>query len=267
MSSKLGDNITNTGMLWKIGMGVIGFFILISLNPCVMITAGHRGVVLNFGAVSEKVLSEGIHIRIPIVQSVEELDVRVKKNETKCEAASKDLQTISSIVAVNYHLREDKVNELYQNVGVNYEATIIDPAVQEVMKGVTAKYSATELITMREQVSIAVKENLEARLSKYFILIDDFSIKDFQFSSTFAKVIEEKQEAEQRALKAERDLQRIKLEAEQKIATAKAEAETLRLKNLSVSPLMIQLNAIDKWDGKLPQYMLSGNTLPFVNVK
>ncbi len=257
----------NSSLLWKIGLGITAFFILLSLNPCVVIPAGHRGVVLNFGAVSDKVLSEGIHFRMPIVQTVEEIDVRVKKNETKCEAASKDLQTISSIVAVNYHLREDKVNELYKNVGLNYESTIIDPAVQEVMKGVTAKYSATELITMREQVSISVKENLENRLSKYFILIDDFSIKDFQFSTTFTKVIEEKQEAEQRALKAERDLQRIKLEAEQKIATARAEAETLRLKNASVSPLMIQLNAIEKWDGKLPQYMLSGNTIPFLNIK
>ena len=108
---------------------------------------------------------------------------------------------------------------------------------------------------------------METRLEKYNIIIDDFSIKDFQFSATFAKAIESKQEAEQLALKAERDLQRIKIEAEQQIATAKAEAETLRLKNISVSPLMIQLNAIDKWDGKLPQYMLGGNSLPFINIK
>jgi regulator of protease activity HflC (stomatin/prohibitin superfamily) len=267
MSSKLGENFSNTTLFWKIGLGVIAFFIIISLNPCVMISAGHRGIILNFGAVSDRVLSEGLHIRIPVMQNIEEIDVRVKKNETKCEAASKDLQNISSIIAVNYHLRADKVNELYKNVGVNYESTIIDPAVQEVMKGVTAKYTATELITLREQVSIAVKESLDARLAKYFIIIDDFSIKDFQFSATFTKAIESKQEAEQLALKAERDLQRFKIEAEQKIATARAEAETLRLKNISVSPLMIQLNAIDKWDGKLPQYMLSGSTVPFINIK
>ncbi|MCX7997608.1 MAG: prohibitin family protein [Leptospiraceae bacterium] len=257
----------DSSLVWKIGLGIVAFVILISLNPCVIIPAGHRGVVLNFGAVSDKVLGEGLHMRIPVMQSVEEIDVRVKKSETKCEAASKDLQNIVSIIAVNYHLREDKVNELYKNVGMYYETTIIDPAVQEVVKAVTARYTATELITLREQVSTLIKEALEARLSKYFILIDDFSIKDFQFSATFTKAIEAKQEAEQLALKAERDLQRFKIEAEQKIATARAEAESLRLKNATVTPLMIQLNAIEKWDGKLPQYMLSGNTIPFLNIK
>jgi regulator of protease activity HflC (stomatin/prohibitin superfamily) len=241
-------------------------FIFMIINPFVVITAGHRGVVLNFGAASDKVLEEGLHLRIPIMQSVIEIDTRVKKNETKCDAASKDLQNISSIIAVNYHLKPDKVNELYKSVGKEYETTIIDPAVQEVVKGVTANYTAAELITLREQVSIRIKTSLETRLNKYNILIDDFSIKDFQFSTTFVKAIEAKQEAEQLALKAERDLQRIRIEAEQQIATAKAEAETLRLKNVSVSPLLIQLNAVEKWDGKLPVYMLSEKSVPFINI-
>ncbi|MDX1958461.1 MAG: prohibitin family protein [Leptospiraceae bacterium] len=254
--------------IWvKIALGVILFVIVLIINPCVVIPSGHRGVVLNFGAVSGKILDEGLHYRVPIMQSVIEIDVKVKKSETKCEAASKDLQTISSIIALNYHLNAGQVNTLYQTIGLNYESTIIDPAVQEVMKGVTARYTAAELITFREQVSSAIKTALEARLAKYFILIDDFSIKDFQFSQTFAKAIEAKQEAEQLALKAERDLQRIKIEAEQQVATARAEAESIRLKNNNVSPLIIQLNAIEKWDGKLPQYMLGDKSLPFINIR
>ncbi|MBK8398621.1 MAG: prohibitin family protein [Leptospiraceae bacterium] len=261
------NNLGNTSSFTKIGLG-IGFLILIFIiNPCVIVSPGHKGVVLNLGAVSDKVLEEGVHFRMPLLQSVIEIDTRVLKEETKAEAASKDLQNISSVIAVNYHLKPDKVNELYRTIGLNYESVIIDPAIQEVLKGVTAKYTAAELITLREQVSHNIKAALETRLEKYNIIIDDFSIKDFQFSATFAKAIESKQEAEQLALKAERDLQRIKIEAEQQIATAKAEAETLRLKNISVSPLMIQLNAIDKWDGKLPQYMLGGNSLPFINIK
>lgn len=251
----------------KIGLGVAAIVLLLVVNPCVIVSPGHKGVVLNLGAVSEKVLDEGVHFRMPLVQSVIEIDTRVLKEETKAEAASKDLQNISTVIAVNYHLKPDMVNDLYRTIGLNYENVIIDPAIQEVLKGVTAKYTAAELITLREQVSHNIKSALESRLEKYHIVIDDFSIKDFQFSATFAKAIESKQEAEQLALKAERDLQRIKIEAEQQIATAKAEAETLRLKNGSVTPLMIQLNAIDKWDGKLPQYMLGNNSLPFVNIK
>jgi regulator of protease activity HflC (stomatin/prohibitin superfamily) len=261
------ETISKGSIFVKIGF-VIGLLILVLvINPCVIVSPGHKGIVLNLGAVSDKVLSEGVHFRMPLVQSVIEVDVRVLKNETKADAASKDLQNISTIIALNYHLNPETVNDLYKTVGLNFESIIIDPAIQEVLKGVTAKYTAAELITLREQVSLNIKAGLETRLSKYNIIVDDFSIKDFQFSATFAKAIESKQEAEQLALKAERDLQRIKIEAEQQIATAKAEAETLRLKNNSVSPLMIQLNAIEKWDGKLPQYMLGNNSLPFINIK
>lgn len=240
-------------------------FILLFLNPCVQIDAGHRGVILNLGAVSETILEEGLHFRIPFVQSIKSIDVRILKKETKAQAASKDLQNISTLIALNYHLNPQRVNELYKNVGLDYEDKVIDPAVQEIVKSITAKYTAAELITLREDVSMGIKSGLDTRLQKYYLVIDDFSIKDFEFSQTFAKAIEAKQEAEQLALKAERDLQRVKIEAEQQIATARAEAERLRLKNISVSPLMIQLNAIDKWDGKLPQYMM-GNTVPFINL-
>ena len=250
----------------KIGLAIAEVFFIIFLNPCVQVDAGHKGVVLNMGAVSETILDEGIHIRIPIIQKVKMMDARILKKETKAAAASKDLQNISTLIALNYHLKPDKVNDLYRTVGIDYEDKVIDPAVQEIVKSITAKYTAAELITLREEVSIGIKNGLDARLQKYFIIIDDFSIKDFEFSQTFARAIESKQEAEQLALKAERDLQRIKIEAEQQIATARAEAETLRLKNVSVSPLMIQLNAIDKWDGKLPQYMIGNGTLPFINI-
>ena len=248
------------------------FFIIVVvaltiLNPFVKINAGHRGVVLSFGAVSDTILTEGLHFRMPIVQSVIEMDVRVKKNETQANAASNDLQMITSNIALNYHLDPKNVHLLFKEVGESYERDIIDPAVQEVVKKVTAEYSASELITKRGDVSTNIKTSLEARVAKYHILVDDFSIKDFQFSKAFSDAIEAKQEAEQLAQKAENDLKRIKTEAEQKIATAGAEAEALRLKNISVSPLMIQLHAIEKWDGKLPQYMGSGSPMPFINVK
>ena len=145
------NNLGNTSSFTKIGLG-IGFLILIFIiNPCVIVSPGHKGVVLNLGAVSDKVLEEGVHFRMPLLQSVIEIDTRVLKEETKAEAASKDLQNISSVIAVNFHLKPDKVNELYRTIGLNYESVIIDPAIQEVLKGVTAKYTAAELITLREQ--------------------------------------------------------------------------------------------------------------------
>ena len=256
-------------ILTYIILGIL--FALLVFNPIVMIPAGHRGVVLNFGAVDDKVLAEGINWRTPIVQSIVKMDVQIQKSQVEAAAASKDLQDTHSIIALNYHVQADKVNWVYQNIGVDYRERIIDPAVQEVIKAVAAKYTAVELINKREAVSTETKEHLAKRLSSYFIAVDAFSIINFRFSPEFTKSIEEKQTAEQKALKAQNDLKRIQVEAEQKVATAKAEAEALRLQKENVSENLIRLRqveasikATDKWNGQLPQ--VSAGAIPFIDV-
>ncbi|GAB4490804.1 MAG: prohibitin family protein [Thermodesulfovibrionales bacterium] len=251
---------------------IIVLIVFFLLNPFVIIGAGERGVVLNFGAVQPNVLDEGLHFRIPIMQRVVRVDVKVHKSETGAEAASKDLQDIKSTIAVNYHIQADKANWVYQNIGDSFKERIIDPAVQEVVKAITAKYNAVELITQREKVRDEIKSLLKSRLLNYSIIVDDFSIVNFKFSQQFEQAIEAKQTAEQFALKAQRDLDRIKIEAEQKIASAKAEAESLRLQKENVTAQLIQLRkieatikAIEKWDGHLPK--ISSGAVPFIDVK
>ncbi len=250
----------------------IAFVIVLMLNPFVVIGAGERGVVLNFGAVQPAVLGEGLHLRIPIVQKIVKVDVKVHKEQVDAEAASKDLQDIRSTIAVNYHILPDKANWVYQNIGSAFKERIIDPAVQEVVKAITARYTAIELITQREKVRAEIKALLKERLTAYNIIVDDFSIVNFKFSQQFTQAIEAKQTAEQLALKAQRDLERIKIEAEQKIAGARAEAEALRLQKENVTPQLIKLRqieasikAIDKWDGHLPK--INSGAIPFVDVK
>ena len=249
-----------------------GVLIVLVLNPFVVVGAGERGVVLNFGAVQPSVLDEGIHFRIPIMQKVIKIDVKVHKSETGAEAASKDLQDIRSTIAVNYHIIPDKANWVYQHLGVAFKERIIDPAVQEVVKAATARYNAVELITQREKVRSEIKDLLRGRLLNYNIGVDDFSIVNFKFSQQFEQAIEAKQTAEQFALKAQRDLERIKIEAEQKVAQARAEAEALRLQKENVTPQLIRLRqieasikAIDKWDGKLPKF--TSGAIPFIDLK
>ncbi|MCE5195444.1 MAG: prohibitin family protein [Nitrospiraceae bacterium] len=251
---------------------VIGLIVFLIINPFVIVGAGERGVVLNFGAVQPNVMNEGLHIRIPIMQKVIKIDVKVHKSQTEAESVSKDLQDTHSIIAVNYHILPEKANWIYQNIGIGYKERIIDPAVQEVVKAITAKYTAVELITQREKVRYEIKDLLKQRLVGYNIIVDDFSIVNFKFSQQFAQAIESKQTAEQLALKAQRDLERIKIEAEQKIASAKAEAEALRLQKENVTPQLIKLRqieanikAIEKWDGKLPK--ITGGAIPFIDMK
>ncbi len=255
-------------VLWIFIVVIVFLFI----NPFVIIGAGERGVVLNFGAVQDRVLDEGIHFRVPIMQRVVRIDVRVQKSQTDAAAASKDLQETHSTIALNYHLLPDKANWVYQKIGGLYKERIIDPAVQEVVKAVTARYTAVMLITQRETVRHEIKELLRQRLVAYNILVDDFSIINFQFSKQFMQAIEAKQTAEQLAMKAQRDLERIKIEAEQKIAQAKAEAEALRLQKENVTPQLVRLRqieaslrAIEKWDGRMPK--VTSGAIPFIDVK
>lgn len=260
----------------RIGRGVAALvlvaLVLVFLNPFVIIGAGERGVVLNFGAVQDSVLDEGLHLRMPIMQRVVKMDVKVQKSQTGAESVSKDLQEAHSTIAVNYHVSPSKANWVYQNLGKEYKERIIDPAVQEVVKAITARYTAVELITQRENVRYEIKKLLNERLSSYNILVDDFSIVNFAFSKQFTQAIEAKQAAEQLALKAQRDLERVKIEAEQKVAQAKAEAEALRLQKENVTPELVRLRqieaamrAIEKWDGHLPR--VTASAVPFIDVK
>lgn len=252
--------------------GIGGLILFLILNPFVIVGAGERGVVMNFGAVQDYVFDEGLHLRIPIVQKVVIMDVKVHKSQTDAEAASKDLQDTHSTIAVNYHILPEKANWVYQNIGKEYKERIIDPAVQEVVKAVTARYTAVELITQREKVRAEIMDLLKKRLIAYNIVVDDFSIVNFKFSQQFTQAIEAKQTAEQLALKAQRDLERIKIEAEQKITQAKAEAEALRLQKQNVTPELVKLRmieaslkAIEKWDGHLPK--VTAGAVPFIDMK
>lgn len=246
--------------------------VIIILRPWVQVGAGERGVVLNFGAVQNKVLDEGIHFRIPLMQQISRMDVKVQKVVTDAASASSDLQDVTLSVALNYHIVPDKANVVYQTIGLEFKERIIDPAVQEVTKAVSARYSAEELITKRPAVSAAMKESLTEKLIASNIAVDAVSIVTFSFSKVFMDAIEAKQTAEQHALKAKRDLDRIRIEAEQKIAAATAEAEALRLQKVNISPDLIELRkieanlkAIEKWNGVLPQVTGNG-AVPFIGI-
>ena len=250
--------------------GFVVLVILVILNPFVIIPAGHRGVVMNWGAVSQEIFNEGLHWRTPIVQSVATIDIQIQKEEVKVGAASKDLQELSTIVALNYHLDPTKVNELYQGIGLKYNERIIDPAVQEAVKAATAKYTAEEAITKRSEVKEAIKNLLTSRLAKEYIVVDEVSIKDFDFSKSFNDAIEAKVTAEQEALQAKNVLEKVKFQAEQRIAQATAEAEAIKIQAESISKQggqsYVNLKAIEKWDGKLPVQMIPNATVPFLDL-
>lgn len=241
------------------------------LSPVAIVPAGSRGVMTTFGAIQERVLDEGLHFRIPLAQTLHVVDVRIQKGEGDGDAASKDMQQVHTKIALNYHVDPNQVVSVFRELGQEVGARIIVPAVQEAVKAATAQYTAEELISKRPEVRERIKALLSERLSKHGVIVDEFSIVNFAFSKSFNDAIEAKTTAEQLKLKAERDLARIRVEAEQKIANAKAEAESLALQRQQVTSELLRLReienqrqAIEKWDGKLPN--ITGGTVPFINV-
>ncbi|MDO8446127.1 MAG: prohibitin family protein [Deltaproteobacteria bacterium] len=250
----------------------IAILILFVAQPWVIVGPGQRGVLMRLGAVQKGVLSEGFHFKIPFVDNVVKINVQVQKNEAKADAASKDLQIISTVIATNYHLIPETVDDVYQKIGLAFEDKLIQPAVQEVIKAVCAKYTAEELIAKRGEVKSAIRTELADRLSVFNIKVIEVSVADFNFSNTFNDAIEAKQVAEQKVAQAKNELDRIKIENEQKISQAKAEAEGLKIQRQEITESLLKLReienqrkAIEKWDGKLPG--VTGGAMPFIQVK
>ena len=262
-------NIPNPKMIIPIAAVLVAVVTLYATYFTV--DAGRVGIVRRFQQVN-RVVDSGLHFKLPFAESVVEMDVRTQKSTTKTEAASKDLQNVQCTIVLNFRLQADKAGEVFKTIGVTYENKIIDPMVQESFKSQAAEYTAEELITKRERIKTGVREFLKEQLVGRGIVVQELSITDFQFSAEFNKAIEAKQTAEQNALKASRDLDRIKVEAKQKIASARAEAESLRIQRAVISPNLLklreieaQMKAIEKWDGKMPN--VTGGAVPFIQVQ
>jgi regulator of protease activity HflC (stomatin/prohibitin superfamily) len=255
----------------KLGSMLLLLLVLYLLAPFATVPAGYRGVLTTYGHPSEEVFSEGIHFRWPLAQTMHLVQVSIQKGEGEGEAASRDLQTVHTKIAINYHVRPDAAVSVYRDLGNEPGERIIVPSVQEAVKAVTARYTAEELITKRAQVRDDIISALRERMARHGLVVDEFSIVNFNFSRTFNEAIEAKTTAEQLKMKAERDLQRIEVEAQQRITRAKAEAEALALQRQQVTPELLRLRetenqakAIEKWDGRLPT--TTGGALPFISV-
>lgn len=249
----------------------ISIILLLWLMPFSIVRPGYRGVITTFGNPKEVVYSEGIHFVMPVSQTMHTVDVSIQKAEANEESASKDLQTVHVTTLLNYHIDPKAVVSVFVNLGNEAEIRIVNPALQEAVKAVTAKYTAEELISKRIEVRNDIISTLMERLDRHGIKIDEFSILNFNFSKSFNEAIEAKTTAEQLKLKAERDLQRIQVEGQQKIVSAKAEAEGLAAQRQQITTELLELRkienekaAIEKWNGELPTY--SGGVIPFINM-
>lgn len=239
---------------------VLVTIVLISLS-ITTINTGEVGIRVRFGKVVNSSTSEGINFKIPIVEKIEKMNVKVQKIELDASSASRDLQDVNMSLAVNYRVDGEIAKDLYTTVGNNYKDTVLEPAIKESIKSVISEYTAEELITKRTEVSKKCLDTLQSKVEKYGLMIEDFNITNFNFSDEFNKAIEEKQVAEQKVLTAKQELEKEKIEAEKKIVAAKAEKEANELKEKSLTENIIKEKFIEKWNGELPRVTGSNSIL------
>lgn len=241
-----------------------------------VVPAGTSGVVVTMGKVSDMALDSGLHFRIPFVQSVVMMNNKIQKCEVESNSVSKDLQTVSSSVAVNFHITSDSAANIYRTIGEQYQDTVLQPAIQEAVKSISAQYTAEELITKRTAVGDEIASALTEKVSDYGIIIDKFNIVNFEFSQEFNMAIEQKQVAEQNYLKAKTEKEQQIMEAEAdakkkvidaeaeanaKLKKADAEAEANEKINASLNGNILTYQQIQKWDGKYPSVVSSDSSI------
>ncbi len=271
---------------------VLAFVLFLISGAFVVVEAGHVGVVKRLGAVQDNALPEGFHVKRPFVDVVEQIDIRLMPTNAKSTAASRDLQTVSTEVNVTYSVNGELAPLMFQRIGDTRKvaAALVEPAIQESVKAVTAQYTAEELVTKRAEVKVAIQTAIEEFIAKTLadkdiqngVTLANVAITDFVFSEEFNKAIESKVKAEQEALRAKNEYMmrvtqaeaseaEVKLSADAKAYSTQVESEAranaikIEAAALRDNPAIIELRAIERWDGALPKISGSG-AVPFLNI-
>lgn len=227
-----------------------------------IVPSGSSGVRVTLGKVSDTVMESGLNFQIPLVQKTVVINNQVQREDVQGEAASKDLQTVTYNVSVNYNVIASESAELYRTVGKSWSEVIIRPAIQESVKAAIAQYTAEELITSRAAVSNVMLEEINGRMSEYGINIAEINIITMDFSPEFDAAIEAKTVATQQVLTEQQNLEKAKVIAQQKVVEAQAEAEANKTKSESITDEILMNEFLSRWNGELPVVMGSdGNIL------
>jgi len=250
-----------------VGIVALLAFIIIILGSFTQVGVGEVGIVKHFGAIDldhPDVFDPGIHLKVPFRDDVVIFETRIQKEQVQASAASKDGVTITSTIAVNFHIDASKAPLILQNVGPNYKERIIDQQIQQAFKDVTAQYAGLELIQKREEVANKAKDTLKAKLIPYYILVDEFTIPNYEFPKEFNDAILATQVANQQNLQAKQLQEKAKTEAETALIVAQGLANAQKAQATTLTPEYLQLQAITKWNGQLPQYLTPNTPLPFI---
>ena len=250
------------------GMATVLLFVVGS--SFTVISAGHTGVQITFGEVNPLPLTEGWHVVNPI-SNISDVDVRLQKAKLDgASAGTKDLQQVHTDIVVNYRLDPLKVPHIYKEFGLNVDEKVLGPGINEAFKSVTGHYTSEELVTKRDMVSQEILQHLIEKMAPFNITVSNISLVNFGFSPDYQKAIEQKVIAVQQTAKAEQDLRRIEVEAKSRIAQAEGEAKAIAIQAQAIQSNgganYVQLQWIEKWNGKLPDTVVGADSKTLMNI-
>ncbi len=240
---------------------LVGIIVIITIvSSFQTISSGEVGLKVRFGKIVDSSLNEGFNFKIPYIEKIVKVNIKVQKSELKVESSTKDMQIVDTTMAVNYRVDSKKASYLYKTVGNNYDEVVLQPSIKESIKSAIAQYNAEEITTKRAEVSSESLKILQEKVDKYGIIVEAFNLINIAFSPEYTRAIEEKQVAEQ-------NLQKAKLEAEAVLVSAEATRKANDLLRQSLSDELIAKQFIEKWDGKLPTTYAGDDLLSIFNIR
>ena len=262
------QNASKMAVKWTVRGVVIFFALMVVFSSFYTVKSTERGVLSTFGRIQDRVIGDGLHFKIPFIQTVKHVNIQQKKFDGKENSYTRDVQTSEVEYTINYDLVKDNVAKLMKNVGEDYHNRIVVPYVRSALKESFGNFAATHIVENRDKVRRQIEDKLRETLSKEYFANIHFQLVNIDFDDQFETAIKEKQVAEQNALKAKNVTIQVEEQAKQTKIKAEAEADAMRIKAnaLERNPKLVNYEAVQKWDGKMPQYML-GNSVPFIDLK
>jgi prohibitin 2 len=258
--------IQNPLRLIRIGV-ILLIVILFASCSATVVDPGHRGVRITLGKVSTLPLEEGLHFKLPMVQQIRQLDIRTLQWKEVTQSYTKDVQQADVSFTLTFSLEPTYAVDMYRTVGADWAEKLVYQIILEELKRELGQHEAVTLIATRDQAARAIESGARAKLAERHVLVSGLQITNIDYTKQFEDSVEAKVIAQQRAIEEQNRTVQIEQQAKQKVISAEAEAESMRIraKALESNLRLVEWEAVQKWDGKLPQYQLGGAT-PFINL-
>ncbi len=259
---------------WTINIPVFVAYTVIVLAILIgsffTVAEGQKVLITTFGKASDTIYSAGMHVKLPIIQSVKRFDVKTIRADYKTQTYTKDIQTATITVSYSYNLIGNDIVQTYREYGNDWQERILYPNLEQAVKAEVGTWNADQMIANRDKVASNILASLQARMIEhsYPVSITNFQMINIDYSDQFENAIEKKVIAEQKALEEANVTKQVEQQAKQTVTQAKAEAESMRIRAnaLASNPKLVSYEAVQKWDGKLPQFM-TGNSTPILDVR